>query len=75
MSKEHIIYNFLINDRGLIHQGVNFPPGSTFLNPLEQEDEAIDGTEKHNKVKHMCTTCWSTRSTCSNKLVYLMIYI
>lgn len=46
MSEEHIIYNFLINDGGLIHQSVNFPPGSTFLDPLEQEDEAIDGTEK-----------------------------
>lgn len=46
MSEEHIIYNFLINDGGLIHQSVNFPPGSTLLDPLEQEDEAIDGTEK-----------------------------
>lgn len=45
MSKEHIIYNFLINDRGLIHQGINFPSGSTFLNPFKQEDEAIDRTE------------------------------
>lgn len=46
MSKEHIIYNFLVNDRSLIHQRVDFPPGSTLLDPLEQEDEAIDGTEK-----------------------------
>jgi len=45
MSKEHIIYYFLINDRGLIHQSVNFPSGPTLLNPLEQEDEAVDGTE------------------------------
>lgn len=48
MSKEHIIYYVLINDRGLIHQSVYFPPGSTFLNPLEQEDEAIDGAEETN---------------------------
>lgn len=46
MSKKHIIYNFLINDRGLIHQCINFSPGSTFLNPFEQEDKAIDGTAK-----------------------------
>lgn len=46
MSKKHIIHNFLINDRGLIHQSVNFPSGSTFLNPFEQEDEAIDRTKK-----------------------------
>lgn len=46
MSKKHIIYNFLINDRGLIHQCINFSSGSTFLNPFEQEDEAIDRTEK-----------------------------
>lgn len=46
MSKEHIIYNFLINDRGLIHQRINFPSGSTFLDPFEEEDEAIDRTEK-----------------------------
>lgn len=45
MSKKHIIYNFLINDRGLIHQCINFSSGSTFLNPFEQEDEAIDRTE------------------------------
>lgn len=48
MSKEHIIYNFLINDRRFIHQSVNFPPGSTFLNPLEEENEAIDRTKKYN---------------------------
>lgn len=48
MSKKHIVYNFLINDRGLIHQSVNFPPGTTFLNPFEQEDESIDRTEKIN---------------------------
>lgn len=46
MSKKHIIYNFLINDRGLIYQGINFSSGSTFLNPFKQEDEAIDRTEK-----------------------------
>lgn len=46
MSKKHIIDNFLINDRGLINQCVNFPSGSTFLNPLEQEDESINGTKK-----------------------------
>lgn len=49
MSKEHIIHNFLVNDRCLIHQSVNFPPGSTFLNPLEQEDEAIDRTKKKKR--------------------------
>lgn len=48
MSKKHVIYNFLINDRGLIHQSVNLPSGSTFLDPLEQEDEAIDRTKKNN---------------------------
>lgn len=52
MRKEHIIYNFLINDRGLIHQGVNFPPRSTFLNPLKQEYESIDRAEEHNAIKH-----------------------
>lgn len=46
VSKKHIIYNFLINDRGLIHQCINFSSGSTFLNPFEQEDEAIHRTEK-----------------------------
>jgi len=51
MSKEHIIYNFLVNDRSLIHQSVDFPPGSTFLNPLEQEDEAIDRAKKN--IVHM----------------------
>lgn len=35
MSKKHVIYNFFINDRGLIHQRINFSSGSTFLNPFE----------------------------------------
>lgn len=45
MSKEHIIYNFLVDDGSFINQSVDFPPGATLLNPLEQEDEAIDRTE------------------------------
>lgn len=56
MSKGHIIYNFLIDDRGLIHQSVNFPPGTALLNPLEQEDEAIDRTKKEH---HMSTTLFT----------------
>lgn len=47
MSKKHVIYNFLINDWRLIHQRVNLPPGPTLLNPLEEEDEAIDRAEKY----------------------------
>lgn len=52
MSKKHIIYNFLINDWRFIHQCINFPPGSTLLNPLEEEDEAIDWAEKYKYKIH-----------------------
>lgn len=46
MCKEHIIYNFLVNDRSLIHQGVDFSPGPTLFYPLKQENEAINRTAK-----------------------------
>lgn len=69
MSKEHIIYNFLINNRGLIHQRVNFSPGSTFLDPLEQEDEAIDRTEKYIYVKYFSHVVATSTRRCRKQKV------
>lgn len=45
MSKEHVIHDVVVDNRGLVHQSGHFPPGATLLDPFEQEDKAVHGTE------------------------------
>lgn len=62
VGKEHVINNVIINDRGLIHQGGDFPPRPSLLNPLEQEDEAIDRTggdgTRVKEIRKLSTYIW-----------------
>lgn len=82
MCKEHVVYDFLVDDGGFIHQSVNFPPGSAFLDPFEQEDEAIDWTETSNfthyfpghELEHLLKyTNFTTLDTCFEDHIFLLL--
>lgn len=49
MSEEHVVDNVVIDDRGLVHQCGDFPPGASLLDPFKKEDESVHRAERNTQ--------------------------